>query len=441
MNKTTVAQQAKKTNFIPPPRGVLQRKCACGNHTVAGGECAECAKNTVSQGKLVIGANNDPLEQEADRVADQMMSTSTQSAFGNTLPRIQRFAGQASDDMDTVPASVEHVLAGSGRPLEPALQQDMEQRFDHDFSQVQVHTGGTAEQSAREVNARAYTVGNNIVFGTGQFMPESHEGRRLIAHELTHVVQQNANTPSSNAVSRKVLQRSLFSGILGGLAGAAGGALIGGLLGGPIGAIVGGVVGLIGGALLGDKAGTKSRSLTGDEIKYAKDVFKDSIDYSAITITRDSMLSAGAPRTIGNTIHLKSDWGHFKGDTMELSPTGLETLIHEMGHVWQYQNGGLAYIPESLWAQLKASIGGKSRNAAYDWRAAHKDGLPWEQWNPEQQAEAIEDYNKLLRKSKDGTASVAELSELSILLPYMQKVWQRQGAPHFEPPDMRNSPI
>jgi outer membrane lipoprotein SlyB len=439
MNKTTVAQQPKMASFIPPVQGVLQRKCACGNHTVAGRECAECAKKkTDLQGKLVIGASNDFLEQEADRVADQVMSISTQSAIGNTLPRIQRLAGQANDGMETTPASVDHVLASSGIPLEPELRQDMEQRFDHDFSQVQVHTGGTAEQSAREVNARAYTVGNNIVFGTGQFEPSSYEGRRLIAHELTHVVQQNTN---SNAVSRKVLQRSLFSGILGGLAGAAGGALIGGLLGGPIGAIVGGVVGLVGGALLGDKAGTKSRSLTGDEIKYAKDVFKDSIDYSAITITRDSMLSAGAPRTIGNTIHLKSDWGHFVGDTMELSPTGLETLIHEMGHVWQYQNGGLAYIPESLWAQLKASIGGKSRNAAYDWRAAHKDGLPWEQWNPEQQAEAIEDYNKLLRKSKDGTASVAELSELSILLPYMQKVWQRQGAPHFEPPDMRNSPI
>jgi len=244
-----------------------------------------------------------------------------------------------------------------------------------------------------------------------------------------------------------VLQRSLLGGILGGLGGAAGGALIGGLLGGPIGAIVGGLAGLVGGALLGDKATTKSRSLTASEIKYAKDIFKDSIDYSAIAITRDSMLSAGAPRTIGNTIHLKSDWGHFVGDTMELSPpgtkpqSGLETLIHEMGHVWQYQNGGLAYIPESIWAQIKAAVGGGSRNAAYDWRAQHTAGLPWEKWNPEQQAEAIEDYNKLLRKSKDGTATVVELSELATLLPYMKKVWSRQGAPHFEPPDMRESPL
>ena len=57
----------------------------------------------------------------------------------------------------------------------------------------------------------------------------------------------------------------------------------------------------------------------------------------------------------------------------------METLIHEMGHVWQYQNGGLAYIPESLWAQLKAAVSGKNRNAAYDWRTVHDAKVPWEQ--------------------------------------------------------------
>ena len=66
----------------------------------------------------------------------------------------------------------------------------MEQRFGYDFSRVRVHSGSEAEQSAREVNARAYTVGHNLVFGPGQFAPETLDGRRLIAHELTHVVQQ-----------------------------------------------------------------------------------------------------------------------------------------------------------------------------------------------------------------------------------------------------------
>jgi hypothetical protein len=89
------------------------------------------------------------------------------------------------------PASVARVLAGSGRPLDRALQQDLGQRFGREFSQVRVHSGAAAEQSAREMHANAYTVGHNIVFGAGQFAPGSPEGRRLLAHELTHVVQQS----------------------------------------------------------------------------------------------------------------------------------------------------------------------------------------------------------------------------------------------------------
>ncbi len=382
------------------------------------------------------------------------------------------------EPVEAVPPIVHEVLRSPGQPLDPGTRAFMEPRFGHDFSGVRVHTDAHAAQSARTVDALAYTIGQDVVFGTGQYAPRSSVGLRLIAHELTHTVQQTnsklspevplrlgahdeyerqAETAASGVANNRsisnpskigvggtpagIVQRSLLGGILGGIGGALGGALVGGLLGGPIGAIVGGVAGLIGGALIGDAASTEKRSLTADEIKYAKEVFKDSIDYSEIKITRDSLLATGAPRTLGNTIHLRSDWGHFKGKTMELTQLGMETLIHEMGHVWQYQNGGLAYIPESLWAQLKVSISGKSRNAAYDWRAAHTAKLPWEKWNPEQQAEAIEDYNKLLRKSKDGKATVAELAELSILVTYMQNVWMRQGAPIFETPDLKSAPF
>ena len=111
-------------------------------------------------------------------------------------PRIQRYTGQATGQADTAPASVDRVLAGPGRPLDPALQQDMEQRFGHDFSQVRVHSGAAAEQSARDVSANAYTAGLNIVFGAGQFAPETQEGRWLIAHELAHVVQQSGSDTS-----------------------------------------------------------------------------------------------------------------------------------------------------------------------------------------------------------------------------------------------------
>ena len=145
------------------------------------------------QRKLSIGASNDPLEHEADRIADRILAAPAHPAVSGTAPHIQRFAGQATGHAGTTPASVDRVLSSPGRPLDPALQQDMGQRFGHDFSQVRVHSGSAAEQSARELNAKAYTVGSDIVFGVGQFAPGEHEGRRLLAHELTHVVQQSGS--------------------------------------------------------------------------------------------------------------------------------------------------------------------------------------------------------------------------------------------------------
>jgi hypothetical protein len=189
----TQTKLASTLTFTPMNRGVLQRKCACGNHTVAGGECSGCAKNKSGlQRKLAIGASHDLLEREADHVADQVMTASTHSAVSGAPPRIQRYTGQATEGTETAPASVDRVLSSPGRPLDPALQQDMGQRFGYDFSRVRVHSGAAAEQSARDVNALAYTVGQNIVFGVGRFAPGTHEGRRLIAHELTHVVQQSS---------------------------------------------------------------------------------------------------------------------------------------------------------------------------------------------------------------------------------------------------------
>lgn len=200
MNKTTFIQKANTSGLWPHAQGMLRRKCACGKQTVAGHECEACNKKKQGlQRKLAIGASNDPLEQEADRVADQVMAAPTPFQTSVVSPRIQRFTGLVSEGADTVPASVNTVIRGSGRPLEPTLRQNMESRFGHDFSQVRVHTGSAAEQSAENLNAHAYTVGHNIVFGSGQAALGTSSGRKLLAHELTHVVQQNFGT--------KLLQR------------------------------------------------------------------------------------------------------------------------------------------------------------------------------------------------------------------------------------------
>lgn len=194
--QTQMAQPIRPTQTVAS--GLLQRQCACGKHTSAGGECEECKKKkNMLQRKLTIGATNDPLELEADRVATQVLSAPAHFSMGGAPPKIQRFTGQASGQAMTAPASVDRVLASPGRPLDAGLQRDMGQRFGHDFSTVRVHSDVAAAQSARDMNAHAYTVGKNVVFGAGRFAPGTQEGRRLIAHELTHVVQQRSLSPKT----------------------------------------------------------------------------------------------------------------------------------------------------------------------------------------------------------------------------------------------------
>lgn len=172
--------------------GVLQRKCGCGNHTVAGGSCADCEKKKTAglQTKLTIGEAGDVYEREADQIADQVMSSPAHGSVKGAPVQVQRYAGASGASADSVPASVGHTLGQAGSPLPRTVRQNMEQRFGHDFSQVRVHSSASAAESARDVNAQAYTVGHNIVFGAGRFAPDTQPGQRLLAHELTHVVQQ-----------------------------------------------------------------------------------------------------------------------------------------------------------------------------------------------------------------------------------------------------------
>ena len=145
------------------------------------------------QAKLIVNQPGDRYEQEADRIAERIIAAPAYATLNRVPAGVQRFAGQPIGQMNAAPESVSKVLASPGRPLQPALRQEMEQRFGYDFSCVRVHSDADAEKSAREVNAHAYTVGKDIVFGARRFVPETYEGRRLIAHELTHVLQQSAS--------------------------------------------------------------------------------------------------------------------------------------------------------------------------------------------------------------------------------------------------------
>lgn len=110
------------------------------------------------------------------------------------LAGLQRVAGNAGTAslMDEDRSPVHDVIGSGGSPLPADLRADMESRFGHDFGDVRVHHDGAAHESAKSVNAQAYTVGSDIVFQSGKYDPASDAGKHMIAHELTHVVQQRS---------------------------------------------------------------------------------------------------------------------------------------------------------------------------------------------------------------------------------------------------------
>ncbi len=146
-----IATPAKRASIATTQRSVLQRQCACGNQTHGGAECPTCT----DEKKLLQRKSAD------------------------------NFPGQ-------VPAVIHDVLRSPGQPLDFATRAFMESRFGRDLSNVRVHADPQAAASAQAVNSLAYTVGRDVVFAPGQYAPHGNRGRRLLAHELTHVIQQGA---------------------------------------------------------------------------------------------------------------------------------------------------------------------------------------------------------------------------------------------------------
>lgn len=158
--------------------------------------------------KLAVNEAGDEYEQEADRISEQVMRMSEphlqracacegthpkcqmgESGHGHNHLQTQRF-GSSDHGQTEVPPIVHEVLRSSGQPLDPEMGAFMQSRFGHDFSNVRVHTDARAAQSAQAVNALAYTVGRHAVFADSQYQPSSERGRRLLAHELVHAIQQ-----------------------------------------------------------------------------------------------------------------------------------------------------------------------------------------------------------------------------------------------------------
>jgi hypothetical protein len=157
------------------------------------------------QTKLTVSGPDNQYEEEADQVADQVMrmaapplppadqneetKSGVQRAALGLAPQVQASADGTPAVTPELESSI-HRLKGSGHPLSATDRTFFEDRMGVDLRDVRVHTGPDAVQTSRDLSARAYTVGSDIAFNEGAYQPGSSDGRRLLAHELTHVVQQ-----------------------------------------------------------------------------------------------------------------------------------------------------------------------------------------------------------------------------------------------------------
>src|SRR5215216_2709416 len=142
-----------------PAPAVQRQRCSCGGEAGPEGECTACA---------------------AGREA------------------VQRSPNGAAGDPAAVPPIVREVLASPGQALDATTQSGMEMRLGQSLHGVRLHTGERAAESAEAISARAYTFGRHVVFGRGAFAPHAPFGQRLLAHELTHVLQQRGLTATPN---------------------------------------------------------------------------------------------------------------------------------------------------------------------------------------------------------------------------------------------------
>ncbi len=201
--KQNQVSQVQKGNFYQPLSSPVEQILFL-QRTIGNQAVQRLMKSGALQAKLRIGAPGDVYEQEADRVAEQVMRMPEPAVQpkpdcpfvkGSSykekeeIRQTREVGGETTQGSQAVESRINSLRDG-GQPLPESVRAFFEPRFGHDFSEVRVHLGGAAEQSTRDVNANAYTMGHNIVFGTSQYAPGTIDGRRLIAHELTHVVQQ-----------------------------------------------------------------------------------------------------------------------------------------------------------------------------------------------------------------------------------------------------------
>jgi hypothetical protein len=226
MGETAQSQTKQNGGYITQiPTGILQRNCDCGNHTIAGGVCGLCGKQNESANiqraaiKRDLSNHVPPIVHEVLRSPGQPLGASTRAFFEPrfglktslaqvsraqpSLKQLSLSVGRADDRYEREADTVAKEVTSISEPG-PGTK--------YDFSDIRIHSDARAAESARAVNAQAYTVGRDIVFGANRYAPQTYAGRRLLAHELTHVAQQRAT--GERIIARQAVEQYETKGFI-----------------------------------------------------------------------------------------------------------------------------------------------------------------------------------------------------------------------------------
>jgi len=164
---------------------------AAALHRAAGNQAVKAARESGEvQAKLAVGRPESPAEREADRVAETVLTASE----GRAVDGVRWGSGESGGRVVEGAAADRIESLRGGKPLARSTRSFFEERFGRDFADVRVHTGPAADRAARSIGAEAFTLGTDIAFANGNYDPRSRAGTRLLAHELTHVVQQTGRS-------------------------------------------------------------------------------------------------------------------------------------------------------------------------------------------------------------------------------------------------------
>ncbi|HEX9867631.1 MAG TPA: DUF4157 domain-containing protein [Candidatus Tectomicrobia bacterium] len=366
-------------SFTPVQTGLLQRKCACGGTPGLTGECEECRRRRLT---------------------------------------MQRSAANQAEP-SAIPPIVHEVLRSPGQPLDPATRTFMESRFGHDFSRVRVHTDSKAADSARAVNALAYTVGRDVVLGTTAPTPRTAAGRWLLAHELAHVVQQLGH----DQIPLQAVSMSSQNDGAEAEADTAAERIVGGSV--PETALSSANSPVLSRLPFGIRLPTGLRFLDPTEETMARAVYSSSLIFWRILLS-DALGGGSRPFTT----YVPSPLPGLSGVTViNIGPSAYTTpgsnpdlLIHELAHSWQSQHhpDPTQFMGNSLASQAAAAVAGGS---AYCYVPGKWFGL----YGAEQIAQQVENGEAPIvshvAATSPGVPDVGNIASLS--LPH----WETPGTP------------